>query len=173
MVLPALFRSIAPRNSNVTNALILLVGGGLNRDPLSLRTIAKQLGIGRETLRVAALDNYNFKSELMTLRVENGLARINQASMIQRRDIVEFELAWSGETALNSIFTPLNNGQVPSMVRFTTYDPEQVYISEGSGRLTSAYTTSQAVPIFQNSLADTATQTLGLDANKVKHVTFR
>lgn len=173
MVLPALFRSIVTRNSNLTNAFNLLIGGNKLRDPLSLRAAALQLGIGRETLRVAALNNFNFKSQSMTDRVVNALYRINNESVLEQRFTTQFDLVLQGEDALARLRTPLVNGELPTEAKFTTFDPEQQFISDGSAPFFNPYTTTDAVNIGGGLSMAGHARSLGLDPDKVVRVTFR
>lgn len=143
------------------------------RDDLSLRKLAQRIGIGRETLRVASQNNWIFKSDTMTARVESGLARINASMMRQQSFTTTVDLVWRGADALSRLPTPLNNGEVPSSVKFTTYDPEQEFVSDGRDPFNSPYTTSAPAPVGAASLLDTATRMLGLDPNKIVGVSFR
>ena len=160
---------IPDRNKAIGDAFSLIQ----ERDDLSLRKLAQRIGIGRETLRVASQNNWIFKSDTMTGRVESGLARINASMMRQQSFTTTVDLVWRGADALNRLPTPLNNGEVPSSVKFTTYDPEQEFVSDGRDPFNSPYTTSSPAPVGAASLLDTATRMLGLDPNKIVGVSFR
>jgi len=156
------------------NKLIGAAFSALYEDkPLSLRQFATRLGIGRETLRVAALNDFIFKSDTMTSRVEAGLARINASMLQQQRFTAGYKLVWTGENALRNLPIPLNNGELPQMVKFTTYDPEQEFISDGRILAGSKWTTSDPVNIGTAPLLELAQQALGLDPDKIVRVTFR
>lgn len=145
----------------------------LSSDVASLRNVAGRLGIGRETLRVAAQNNFIFKTERMTQRVVEALFRINNESVLEQTFTTQFDLVLSGEQALERLRTPLVNNQLPVEVKFTTFDPEQQFISDGSAPFFNPYTTTDPVNIGGGlSMADHA-RSLGLDPNKVVRVSFR
>lgn len=154
-----------------------LIGGALRklltRDTASLRNLAGRLGIGRETLRVAAQNNFKFKTSSMTDRVVNALFRVNNESVLEQRFTTQFDLVLQGEQALERLRTPLVNGQLPTEAKFTTYDPEQQFISDGRTLPFNPYTTTDPVNIGGGlSMADQA-RSLGLDLDKVVRVSFR
>lgn len=160
---------IPSRNKLIGNAFSALY----KKEPESLRDFAKRLGVGRETIRVAAQNDWIFKSDTMTGRVESGLARINASMVRQQSFTVTVDLVWRGQDALNRLSTPLNNGELPSSVKFTTFDPEQEFVSDGRDPFNSPYTTTAPAPLGVASLVDTATRMLGLDPNKIVGVSFR
>lgn len=160
---------IPDRNTLIGNAFTELY----KNQPESLRDFARQLGVGRETIRVASQNNWIFKSDSMTGRVEAGLARINASMMKEQRFTVAYQLVWTGEDALSRLPIPLNNGELPQMVKFTTYDPEQENISDGRILANSKWTTSDPVNIGTAPLLELAQEALGLDPKKIVRVTFR
>lgn len=160
---------VPDRNKAIGNAFKELY----NKQPESLRDFARRVGVGRETIRVASQNDWIFKSDTMTSRVESGLARINASMLKPQKSVTTVELVWRGADALSRLPTPLNNGQIPSSVKFTIYDPEQEFISDGRILANSAYTTSAPAPLGAASLLDTATKMLGLDPNKIVGVSFR
>jgi hypothetical protein len=165
----AALKVIPNRNKLIGNAFSELY----KNQPESLRDFAKRLGVGRETIRVAAQNDFIFKSDTMTARVESGLARINASMIEQQRFTVGYQMVWTGEDALSRLPVPLNNGELPQMVKFTTLDPEQEFISDGRILANSKWTTSDPVNVGTAPLLELAQQALGLDPTKIVRVTFR